>query len=120
MTSRASVQNRDHLPAQVAVPDIDDGMVEDGTQLLLMAVGLRSAGRGPLLLFAVVDQHGIGREASIEALSHRKGDSMGIVIVGSRGGRGDGILVNGLRPLSLVVTPREANAFLDKLGKFSG
>lgn len=82
-TNITSVQNVDHLPGQVVVPDIDDGMVEDGTQLLLTALGLGSAGRGPLLLLAAVDQPEIGREAGIEGLSLRDGDSVGVVDEGS-------------------------------------
>ena len=53
-TDRVSVHNLDNLPAQVVVPDLRNRMGEDFAQLLLTALGLRSAGRGPLLLTRAV------------------------------------------------------------------
>jgi len=53
-------------------------MAKNFTQLLQTVLGLRSAGRGPLLLARAVDGCGLRKEAGIVCQSLRLGDSMQI------------------------------------------
>ncbi len=127
-----SVHNVDNLPGQVVVPDLRNRMCKDFTQVLQTALGLRSAGRGPLLLARSIKQRGLRMQACIVRLSLRIGDSVRIRSVGSSAGRGvaakaqrgdgrrgDGrgdssVLVN--RTLRLLAALGKLNAFLDNLG----
>jgi hypothetical protein len=65
LTNLVIVQKLNNSEAQVAaVPRLGDWMAKDRTQLLLTALGLGPAGRGPLLSGAV-DQTGMGRKAGV-------------------------------------------------------
>jgi len=128
-----SVHNVDNLPGQVVVPDLRNRMGEDFAQLLQTALGLRSAGRGPLLLARSIKQRGLRMQACIVRLSLCIGDSMWIRSVGSSAGRGvaakaqrgDGRRVDGRgdcsvlvnRTLGLLVALGKLNAFLNNLGR---
>ena len=125
------VHNVDNLPGQVVVPNLRNRMGEDFAQPLQTALGLRSAGRGPLLLSRSIRQRGLRMQACIVRLSLCIGDSVrirspgssavrGVVAKAQRGDgrRGDGwgdssALVN--RTLSLLVALGKLNAFLNNL-----
>ena len=87
MIDRVSVHNVDNLPGQVVVPDLRNRMGEDFAQLLQMVLGLRSSGRGPLLLARSIKQRGLRMQACIVRLSLSNGDSVQIRSVGCSAGR---------------------------------
>lgn len=82
-----SIHNLDNPPAQVVVLEIRNRVIEDLTQLLQTALGLRSLGRGPLPARAV-KQRGLRRKARIVGSSLRFRDSAHIRSVGSSAGHG--------------------------------
>ena len=65
LTDRVSIHNVDNLPGQVVVPDLRNRMGEDFAQLLQTALGLRSAGRGPLLLAHSIKQRRLRMQTCI-------------------------------------------------------
>ena len=83
-----NVHKFDNLSGQLAILDLGNRMVEDCAQLLQTAVGLRSAGRGLLLLAREVKQGGLRRKTCVVRQSLRLGDSVRIRRVESRARRG--------------------------------
>ena len=86
MLTNLIVHNGNNLPGQTVVLDLRNRMVENFTQLLQTTLGLRSSGRGPLLLARAVNER--RRKARIARLSLRLGDSVRIRRVGNSARRG--------------------------------
>lgn len=125
------IHNFNDLPTQLVVPDLVNGMAEDGAQLLQSALGLGSTGRDPLFLhICPIDQRGLRCQAGVEEVRLRLGDSVWIIWVircstgcdaaakakvGDRGlgtgGRDGGADSSGL---GLGIAPSKANARFEK------
>lgn len=100
------VHNTNDLPGEVVVQGLHDWMVENFTQLLQTALGLRSAGRRLLLL----SPYQCGKQAWVQ----KRGSHSTIEPPLSEGWRGDD---SGVVALSLPAALGKANVLLDDFGR---